>query len=399
MGQGAVGAFGLEGLQQALRQRAADQLAQRQAELTMQIQQHRMALDDQEAQRRAEEHAQTVADRQAALEERKQTATENEAAKLGSTLTPDQSIPDPVAQRLGGTMQAANMRMNPPLAQPPIAGMMQPDIVPGQQPGAVWAGTAEQRKTIEDEQKMEALANDPSTSPALKGFLRMRPLLPKGENIPYQLLTEPNGPRNPADTHATDRLFDIAHPLPEKPPPASYQLQPELDATGKQTGRFLGYNTKTNSWEPVKGAGPQSTKAAPGAAAANAEARTKTDTLDTLGQLDQAIENARSLIGPGAGQISNVEQMIGNADPRIQALGVKMKAAKMRVDHAITGSVRAGASPVLLQQWDNILANKITPEGLKAGVQAMRELVGPGDSSGGPVEHWTRDATGKLVKQ
>lgn len=108
--------------------------------------------------------------------------------------------------------------------------------------------------------------------------------------------------------------------------------------------------------------------------------RTNKETHDTLNQLDQAIENAKDLIGPGAGRISNLEQMAGSADPRIQALGVKMKAAKMRVDHAVTGSVRAGASPQMMQQWDNILANKVTPEGLKAGVQAMREILGGGNT-------------------
>jgi hypothetical protein len=110
------------------------------------------------------------------------------------------------------------------------------------------------------------------------------------------------------------------------------------------------------------------------------ETRTKAEAVDTLSQLDKAIDDASSMLGPGAGRISNLEQMAGSADPRIQALGVKMKAAKMRVDHAITGSVRAGASPVLLQQWDNILANKVDPAGLKAAVQAMREILGGGNA-------------------
>ncbi len=165
-------------------------------------------------------------------------------------------------------------------------------------------------------------------------------------------------------------------PDKDKTPTNSYQLQPEVDAEGKQTGRFLGYNTKTNAWEPVKGEGPGATKAAPGAAAAATEARSKKDALDTLRQLDAAIDDAKDLVGPGSGRVSNLEQMAGSADPKIQALGVKMKAAKMRADHAITGSVRAGASPVLLQQWDNILANKVTAEGLKAGVKALREILG-----------------------
>jgi hypothetical protein len=171
---------------------------------------------------------------------------------------------------------------------------------------------------------------------------------------------------------------DQIQPEGDKAPANSYQLQPELDATGKQTWRFFSFNTKTNKWEIPSGQGPTATKAAPGAAAAATEAKTKTETLDTLKQLDAAIEDAKDKIGPGSGRVSNIEQMIGSADPKVQALGVKMKAAKMQFDHAITGSVRAGASPLLIQQWDNILANKVTPEGLKAGVQAMRELLGGG---------------------
>lgn len=207
-----------------------------------------------------------------------------------------------------------------------------------------------------------------------------------------------NGKRQFVRTGSDGKTYDLSGkevpgasvtPEGDKAPANSYQLQPELDATGKQTGRFLGYNTKTNAWEPVKGAGPALTKAAPGAAAAATEAKTKTETLDTLKQLDAAIEAAKSKIGPGSGRVSNVEQMIGSADPTVQALGVKMKAAKMQFDHAITGSVRAGASPLLIKQWDNILGNQVTPEGLKAGVQAMRELLGGGTASASGIKSIT----------
>jgi hypothetical protein len=160
-----------------------------------------------------------------------------------------------------------------------------------------------------------------------------------------------------------------------------FQLQPEIDPkTGAQTGRFLGYNTKTNSFTPIEGVTPQSTKAAPGAGQAAQGERAKTEALASLSQLDQAIEDAKDLVGPGAGRISSLEQMAGSADPRIQRLNAKMKAVKMQVDHAITGSVRAGASPKMMEQWDNILANKVDPAGLKAGVQAMREILGGGEA-------------------
>lgn len=57
----------------------------------------------------------------------------------------------------------------------------------------------------------------------------------------------------------------LADQAGSKEQPNSFQLQPEIDpATGKQTGRFLGYNTKKNRWEPVQGNGPAATKAPAG---------------------------------------------------------------------------------------------------------------------------------------
>lgn len=170
-------------------------------------------------------------------------------------------------------------------------------------------------------------------------------------------------------------------------PTSSYQLQPEIDpTTGQQTGRFLGYNTKANRWEPVQGQGPGATKAAPGASQAAQHEASRKEALGSLDQLDQAIESAKDLIGPGAGRISHIEQLVGNPDPRVSALGTKLLLTKMQVDHAATGTVRAGASPQLLARWDNLMSQNLTPENLKAAVQAMREIIGGsggGATSGG----------------
>lgn len=161
----------------------------------------------------------------------------------------------------------------------------------------------------------------------------------------------------------------------QKVPQQHFSPLPQFDEKGNPIAP-MAFDLNTGTARPIPGVGAN--RAAPGAAANAQHDRTNKETLDTLSQLDQAIDNAKDLIGPGQGRISNLEQMAGSADPRIQALGVKMKAAKMRVDHAVTGSVRAGASPMMMAQWDNILANKVTPEGLKAGVQAMREIIGGG---------------------
>jgi hypothetical protein len=161
---------------------------------------------------------------------------------------------------------------------------------------------------------------------------------------------------------------------PREPTP-HFNVQQTYDGDGKPNG-LVRINTLDGSITPV--GGNTNLKPPPGAANATKDAGIKKDTLDTLDQLDQAIEAAKGQLGPGAGRVSNIEQMIGSGDPALQALGAKMKGAKMRVDHALTGSVRAGASPAMMAQWDNIFANKVTPEGLHAGVQAMRELIGGG---------------------
>lgn len=175
-----------------------------------------------------------------------------------------------------------------------------------------------------------------------------------------------------------------------KQPTNSYQLQPEIDpATGKQTGKFLGYNTKTNRWEPVQGQGPDATKAAPGAAQANVDAGKKKDAMSTLDQVDQAIDNAKDLIGPGAGRVSSVEQMIGNPDPRINTLGTKLLMAKMKVDAGI-GGARAAASPQLLARWDKLMGQQMDAASLKASIQAMREILGAtGDTPAASGAHVT----------
>ncbi len=132
-------------------------------------------------------------------------------------------------------------------------------------------------------------------------------------------------------------------------------------------------NTLTGAWNahPEQG----SLHAPAGAAQAASSAAETQKTLGALDQVDQALTAAKDLVGPGAGRVSTVEQMIGSQDPRINALGAKTLMAKLLVDKALTGSARAGASPTLLARWDTLLTQQQTPENMRATVQAMREIL------------------------
>jgi hypothetical protein len=371
------------GLQATLRQQVQDRIAQEQQGFNNDITTRELALREQQAQ--AQE-----ADRQAALAERTQGLRDETAAK--AIPLPGENIsPDDYARTYAGTSSAPLFNPQVSLPATQTAGAMPLDA---SQPSAAITSAAPQRLTgrmvsagtpamqVDQQQKQneDSLANDPTTPPAMKQFLRARQALPKGENIPYQVITEPNGPTKAiprpvpvAGPHGPiyqDPAAAIGQPVYERPQQAPTVTIQTVDDQGNPITRVM----------PKAEAVGQDFAARPSSQDAQ-HTRANKETLGTLDQLDQAIENAKDLIGPGEGRVSNVEQMAGNADPRIQALGVKMKAAKMQVDHAITGSVRAGASPLMLQQWDNILANKITPEGLKAGVQAMREIIGGGSSA------------------
>jgi hypothetical protein len=292
-------------------------------------------------------------------------------------------------------MLGASVQDNPALVQPPASAlggqaMMQPDIQPGSQPGAVWKGTDAQITDQEQKNNEQSLSNDPNTPPAMKQFLRARQALPKGENIPYQVITEPNGPQKPtprpvpvAGPHGpiyqdpADAVGQQVYEKPDKTPPDHFVAQDRFDEHGTpQAGRM---NTLTGEWTPTPGQG--SLHAPPGAANAKKLEQQKAESLDALSQLDQAIDAAKDHLGPGWGRVSNIQQLVGDSDAAVQALGTKMLMAKMKVDASI-GGMRAAASPQLLSRWDNLLGNKVTPEGLKASVQAMREIVGGAGDAG-----------------
>jgi hypothetical protein len=361
--------------------------------------------------------------RQAAQAALQQEHDVTQAHTIAGGLTPGDSLLQnpgaqnptlsPVASQLARGGLASNIGVVPPLNASPIpSGAQVPALPSGSDanppagdvlrtgpsvsapltppaPGAIgnvtWLGTPQERKSAEQEQKRTAYLRtlDP------KSLLGQAAAYTEGTGHPPLAITM----KDPAaELQAKEDFAQFAQGL--KPEPSDhFTFMPQFDETGKQIG-VLRANTKTGEITP---AGAQITRPSPGAAQAAQHEQAKREALGSLDQLDQSIDAAASLIGPGSGRYSNLQQMVGSADPRIQALGTKMLLTKMQVDHAATGTVRAGASPQLLARWDNLLANKVTPAGLKAATQAMREILSQGGTSAG-TKRVVYDINGNPVK-
>jgi len=366
---GIGGAFGAEGASDALRQLIQDRLAKQQAEQLT-------ALRQSQEQRLAEEHSANMQDRRDATAQRVQGERDTSALKALPNLGIGTAVEAPdFAKSFAGTSAAPNFTPERTLPSTQMAGGMPLDL---SQPSV--QTTTEAPRTITG--RMISMGTDAQRGDEEKKMLRGRlmnnPDLTDRERLMIGM--ENAGLKVPTNMEAKPTTPKLVQVGPQG------IFTPEDQAVGKpgyhppQQQQTVTIQTVDDKGNPVTRVVPKSQAIGQDFAHPSAQdqqhTRTNRETLDTLDQLDQAIEAAAPLIGPGMGRVSNLEQMAGSADPKIQALGVKMKAAKMRVDHALTGSVRAGASPQMMQQWDNILANKVTPEGLKAGVQAMREVLG-----------------------
>lgn len=219
------------------------------------------------------------------------------------------------------------------------------------------------------------------------------------DNIAHQqAVLDQTAQNNTARNDTAQQMADIRQQVADRPPkePTQHFVAQDRILDGKPVAGTLNTNTGVWTAHPEQG----SVHPAAGAAGAATEARHKAEAIDTLNQVDQAINEAQQFLGPGAGRVTSIEQMIGLADPRAQKLGTKLLIGKMKVDAAI-GGVRAAASPQLLQRWDNLLGTHVTPDGLRASVQALREVMG-GTSApaaaaggGGPTVGTTRTYNGE----
>ncbi len=191
---------------------------------------------------------------------------------------------------------------------------------------------------------------------------------------------------------------------------AHYQLQPEVDATGKQTGRYLGYNTLTNAWEPVKnpGAGPTATKAAPGAAQEAVRQTTAKNVSTDIGKALTMVDANAPYLGPAAGRLTGhyLLGIVGSTgDPKtdqsLSALRDRIATVKLAYPGAITGSTRAGVGGAV-NRLDSVLnSDKMSVSALKGALADMQDAVneraGQKDITVGKT--YIKDATGKWVVQ
>lgn len=377
---GLSGPYGVASMQEAVRQRILDQLSKQQQEFDNAQKVQAGAREDQKLQMQQQEHAAT-------LKERQQQAAVGNATKLAPDLPMNQNV-TPQAENILRQGGMSGQLYRPPTMADTESGK---PFDPSTAMPAVNLGTPGQQKDATDSAAIDAMAKDPNTSAALRGFLRMRSALPKGENIPYQLITEPNGPPQSigdgnymlngkpivGQKNRQGRILYQGQDVTDQVTPYVQPPTTDSDETVQQgPNGLVVVNKRTGVSRPVTaGVGGAALGLKPTAQMQTHELA-KSEAQDTLTQLDQALEQAKDLVGPGQGRVSNVEEIIGSQDPRLNTLGTKMLAAKVKVNAALTPSVRAGMNPAALAVWDNLLANKVTPEGLKATIQAMREIVG-----------------------
>lgn len=340
MGLGIQGAFGAMGAQQTLQQilaaRRAEQMMAAQAQQVQFENQRQLAGDSRAERQLSNQEAATKAAtaRQAGLDqENRDQHAYTEANSLAEQIPPGQFLGqlDPAVGRLqtGGR----GSLLQPQDARPAIeTGPLLPgDTGAAKQQGFIKTASQKQIDTNADNERQAASA---------------------------KALAD----REAATTTETNRHNRA---MEGRQGPGATVVVQTVDEHGNPVTRIVPKTANTEFQRPASNQERQASAS-------------KHEALGSLQQLDQAIEEAKDLIGPGAGRISSIQQMVGNPNPKIAALGTKMLLAKMQVDHAATGTVRAGASPQILARWDNILGNNQDAASLKASVQAMREILGGG---------------------
>ena len=238
MGIGA--AFGADALSQDLRQQILDRLNQQSQQQQYGLAQRKMALEESDAQMKAQEFQQNQQRQAAADAQKQQDDATGSATKLAGVLPKDQNVAPEAATMLqkgglGGQLYA------PPTMGDTVSG--QP-FNPQTANPSINLGTAAQQKDASDSAAITALAADPSTTPAMKGFLRARAALPKGENIPYQLITEPTGaPRAPVKVGPkgiyTDPQEAIGQPAYHAPKEAPTVVIQTTDENGNKVSKIV----------------------------------------------------------------------------------------------------------------------------------------------------------------
>jgi hypothetical protein len=365
MALGLQNAFGLENAQQGLRQRIIDQLNQQKQQQDMRLAEREQALREQDAQQRAEQFKMTQADHAAALSERTQAANVTNATKLAPDLPMDQNV----APAAAGILDRGGMGGQ--LYAPPTQGETESGkpFVSAEQNPRMNLGTPVQQKDAADSAAIDAMAKDPNTTPAMRGFLRVRGALPKGENVPYQLITEPNGPpKAPGQpvqvgpkgvfTRPEDAIGQEAyHPPVQAPQPIVVQTAAGPQLLDRRAGTASPITDKGGT---VVGPAPSGTERTR-AASAKAVLQTGDDIVSELQQPDFA-----GKIGPALGRFNSLREFIGNPPPEFSQLAGQIESyalASMGVHgmRSVSGSEKIKA----------LLDGHHTPESLIGAIKGL----------------------------
>jgi hypothetical protein len=393
---------GADMLQSILRQKADEVFRNQQ----IQAEQQRIALASQEAQQRAELQRATLASMDADRKAKEQQMADVRGATAASLLPMGGMAIDPnnpAVPIVKGSVFSGILSPQGSLPSTAIGGVTngQPMTRIARAGGTPTgflqsAGTPQQQSEAESNSALTQAANDnPSVAQALK-ILRVIPEPDKraaaiadvAKNLTLPTKSEGVFQQN-TKTGAIERMVngqwvpwqgDVppgAHWMTAAQPPGpQYSVQGVTLPDG--SGGLVRLDNRSGAVSPVTL--PSGMTAGKPSAQMQVKAEDRKRAAAGLDQLDAAINNAQQFIGPGAGRVSTIEQMIGNPDPRVQALGTKMLMAKMTIDAGI-GGARAAASPQLLQRWDNLFSQKLTPEALHSTVQAMREMLNAGQTA------------------
>lgn len=269
------------------------------------------------------------------------------------------------------------------------------------------AKDASDEKVLKDYQ--DAILADPNASEEEKKFIRIRQADPKG-TIPEGLVGGGNvtranydlqkgspvnesGPINATVNKQGKVIYkgkdvsDFVKPYarPRTEANGTFSQAPIFDDKGRQTG-VTGYNNKTNTYETPHGEIPKNTRVPVGAAQLAVKDKSKSDARKTLSKLETDITEAdkAGVIGPAGGRISDIEQHIGNPDPKLSKMVTRFIAAKMQVDAGI-GGIRAAASPQLLARWDAVSNQNLTADNLRSAVEVFKDLVAADDADNPPA--------------
>lgn len=264
------------------------------------------------------------------------------------------------------------------------------------------------------EGRLTAMLNDPNTPPAVKAYLQGESALPAGRTLPYELITEPNGPPKPPgpiedtpggltrvnpDNTSTLLTGPDKKPLTRYHPavqPVVLQTDQGVSLVDRAHGTASPVTQKTTDGTVGPQVQPKQSAAAAGQEKNAGRAR------DTLGNYEKLLEeaNGKGLIGPGAGRIyadflSGTVGTTGNpdADQLLGELRLDGNTLPPLIALSIGEGARGASNVGLLNQWKT-LYNTHGVDTVRGVIKGTRKLLGQPKATPGVTPADTADPLG-----